>query len=187
MRSKAHCAGRGQISWLGYNCLQFQISVPDDIPASPETHFELFSVQLSSFDFSFRTFEMLCQKGIFTVADLVQDSRQSDFFTIGLSGFDENSINEAKAFLRVLENEGHIQQNIEIDQISDDEIEADGQFETSEKTLNDFLNRPLVSMAWTENIDKVFSSLSMRTFGQLLDYSTTTLGREPYLTEADLG
>ena len=27
----------------------------------------------------------------------------------------------------------------------------------------------------------------MRTFGQLLDYSTTTLGREPYLTEADLG
>ena len=87
----------------------------------------------------------------------------------------------------MLENEGHIQQNIEIDQISDDEIEADGQFETSEKTLNDFLNRPLESMAWTENIDKVFSSLSMRTFGQLLDYSTTTLGREPYLTEADLG
>ena len=131
----------------GYN---FSINlIPDDIPASPETNFELFSVQLSSFDFSFRTFEMLCQKGSFTVADLVQESRQGDFFTIGLSGFDKNSINEARAFLRALEKEGHIQQNIEIDQITDDEIEADGQFETSEKTLNDFLNRPLESMAWT--------------------------------------
>ena len=80
---------------------------------------------------------MLCQKGILQLLIWFKAARA--IFTIGLSGFDENSINEASLSQGVRE-KGHIQQNIEIDQISDDEIEADGQFETSEKTLNDFLN-----------------------------------------------